>query len=146
MTGQFANGPLAGIRIVEFAGIGPGPHCAMLLGGLGAMHAAHGRLPWRQLFGPAIEHARDGFAVTHHYRNFAADVRAVLAADARSRAVFLADLDIGVPSLAALIRQPALAHTLEEISQDGAETFYRGRLARRLAAGMRIPGPVRRSP
>src|SRR6202008_2473040 len=23
-----------------------------LLGGLGAMHAAHGRLPWRQMFGP----------------------------------------------------------------------------------------------
>src|SRR4029077_16165600 len=26
-----------------------------LLGGVGAMHAAHGRLPWRQLCGPAIE-------------------------------------------------------------------------------------------
>ena len=111
-----------------------------LLGGLGAMHAAHGRLPWRQCCGPAIEHAREGFAVTHHYRHFAADVRAVLAADARSRAVFLADLDIGVPALAALIRQPDLARTLEEIAQDGAETFYRGRLAKRLAAGMREAG------
>ena len=29
-------GPLAGIRIVEFAGIGPGPMCAMLLADLGA--------------------------------------------------------------------------------------------------------------
>src|SRR5262249_1905766 len=43
----------------------------------------------------------------------------------------------GVPPLAALIRQPDLARTLEEIAQDGAETFYRGRLAKRLAAGMR---------
>ena len=72
--------------------------------------------------------------------NFAGDVRAVLAADARSRAVFLAGLDIGVPPLAALIRQPDLARTLEEIAQDGAETFYRGRLAKRLAAGMREAG------
>ena len=94
-----------------------------LLAGIGAMHAAHGRLPWRQLCGPAIEHARDGFAVTHHYRHFAGDVRAVLAADARSRAVFLRDLDVGVPPLAALIRQPDLARTLEEIAQDGAETL-----------------------
>jgi alpha-methylacyl-CoA racemase len=29
-------GPLAGVRIVEFAGIGPGPMCAMLLADLGA--------------------------------------------------------------------------------------------------------------
>ena len=29
-------GPLAGIRIVEFAGIGPGPFCGMMLADLGA--------------------------------------------------------------------------------------------------------------
>ena len=29
-------GPLAGVKIVEFAGIGPGPMCAMLLADLGA--------------------------------------------------------------------------------------------------------------
>ena len=92
-----------------------------LLGGLGAMHAAPGRLPWRHLCGPAIEHAREGFAVSHHYGNFASEARAVPGADARSRAVFLAGLDIGVPPLAALICQPDLARTLEEIAQDGAE-------------------------
>ncbi len=30
------NGPLAGIRVVEFAGIGPGPMCGMLLADMGA--------------------------------------------------------------------------------------------------------------
>lgn len=30
------TGPLTGLRVVEFAGIGPGPHCAMLLADLGA--------------------------------------------------------------------------------------------------------------
>lgn len=30
------RGPLSGLRVVEFAGIGPGPHCAMLLADLGA--------------------------------------------------------------------------------------------------------------
>ncbi|MCL2429061.1 MAG: CoA transferase, partial [Alphaproteobacteria bacterium] len=29
-------GPLAGFRILEFAGIGPGPMCAMLLADMGA--------------------------------------------------------------------------------------------------------------
>lgn len=31
-----STGPLAGLRVVEFVGIGPGPHCAMLLADLGA--------------------------------------------------------------------------------------------------------------
>jgi len=31
-----ATGPLRGLRIIEFAGIGPGPHCGMLLSVLGA--------------------------------------------------------------------------------------------------------------
>lgn len=31
-----AQGPLAGLRVVELAGIGPGPHAAMILGDLGA--------------------------------------------------------------------------------------------------------------
>ena len=36
MTSQKAQGPLAGLKIVEFAGIGPAPMCAMLLADLGA--------------------------------------------------------------------------------------------------------------
>jgi alpha-methylacyl-CoA racemase len=31
-----ASGPLAGLKVVELAGIGPGPHAAMVLGDLGA--------------------------------------------------------------------------------------------------------------
>ncbi|MGW3410145.1 CaiB/BaiF CoA transferase family protein [Streptomyces sp. NPDC000888] len=35
-TGTAAHGPLAGVRVVELAGIGPGPFAAMLLADLGA--------------------------------------------------------------------------------------------------------------
>jgi gamma-glutamyltranspeptidase / glutathione hydrolase len=38
--------------------------------------------------------------------------------------------------------QPDLARTLEEIAEDGAETFYRGRLARRLVAGLDAAGAL----
>ena len=31
-----ASGPLAGLRVLEIAGVGPGPHCAMLLADMGA--------------------------------------------------------------------------------------------------------------
>ncbi|MEV6209918.1 CaiB/BaiF CoA-transferase family protein [Kitasatospora sp. NPDC051914] len=36
MTDSVAHGPLAGVRVVELAGIGPGPFAAMLLADLGA--------------------------------------------------------------------------------------------------------------
>lgn len=38
-------GPLSGIRIVEFAGIGPGPYCGMLLSDMGAEIIRIDRLP-----------------------------------------------------------------------------------------------------
>jgi gamma-glutamyltranspeptidase/glutathione hydrolase len=110
------------------------------LAGVAAMHAALGAQPWRQLFGAAIATARDGFAATRGYCHYAAEGLPVLAPDARSGAVFLAGHNDGRLPLAQLIRQPDLARTLEEIAQDGAETFYRGRLARRLVAGMREAG------
>jgi gamma-glutamyltranspeptidase/glutathione hydrolase len=105
------------------------------LGGVAAMHVALGSAPWRGLCAAAIEHAREGFPASHHYRTFAEGARALLSADPRSRSVFLGDA--GLPPLAGLVKQPDLARTLEEIAEDGAETFYRGALARRLAAGMR---------
>lgn len=111
-----------------------------LLAGLGAMHAAHGTMDWAKLCQPAIVYAREGFAVTHHYRHFANDVRSFLAADRRSKAVFLGGLDVGAPMLGSMIVQPDLARTLEEIATDGADTFYRGKLAARLVAGMREAG------
>jgi gamma-glutamyltranspeptidase/glutathione hydrolase len=46
----------------------------------------------------------------------------------------------GDPAVGALIVQPDLARTLEEIAADGAATFYRGGLATRLIAGMRAMG------
>lgn len=36
MTEPHSTGPLQGLRVIEFVGIGPGPHCAMLLADLGA--------------------------------------------------------------------------------------------------------------
>ncbi len=113
-----------------------------LLAGLGAMHATLGTQPWAALCAPATGHARDGFPASRHYRHFATDVRAILAADRRSKAVFLADQDVGAPPFASLIRQPDLARTLEEIATDGPDTFYRGRLAHRLAAGLREVGAL----
>jgi gamma-glutamyltranspeptidase/glutathione hydrolase len=91
-------------------------------------------MAWGELAKPAIALARDGYGATHKHVQIAEDNRARLAADGRSGAVFLGQ------GLGGLVFQPDLARTLEEIAADGAETFYRGRLARRLAAGMAEAG------
>jgi gamma-glutamyltranspeptidase len=108
--------------------------------GLGAMHRAYGRLPWRDLFAEAIAFAREGFGATLAYSHFAQEYRATLMADPRSAAIYLAEGK--PPPLGAAILQPELARTLEEIASDGAETFYRGRLAQRLAAGLAAAGTL----
>ncbi len=108
--------------------------------GVGMMHAAHGKLPWATLLAAAIDHARNGFAATHGYSHFAAENRPQLAADPRSRQVFLDPRSGVAPTVGGVIVQEDLARTLEEIAADGAETLYRGKLAKRLAAACGAQG------
>jgi gamma-glutamyltranspeptidase/glutathione hydrolase len=105
-----------------------------LVAGLGMMHRRFGRLPWCDLFAEAIEYTRGGFGATPHYRHLAAEHLATLRADRRSAAAFLTDG--AAPPVGAPIVQPDLARTLEEIAAGGAECFYRGALAHRLAAAL----------
>ena len=145
-------------RAVVFNGSGPAPAAATperyaggiprvgplsvsvpgMLAGIEAMHQGFGRLPWRDLFTEAIGFARDGFAATPHYRHFAGEYRTTLELDPRTTATFLTQG--GPPPVGAAIVQSDLAHTLAEIASEGAETFYRGPLARRLAAGLEEAG------
>ena len=52
-----ANGPLTGLKVIEFAGIGPGPHVAMLLADLGAEVVRIDR-PGGGVTNPVVERAR----------------------------------------------------------------------------------------
>lgn len=85
-----------------------------MLAGLTLMHRSCGARDWRGLFGPAIEAARDGFAVTHHLRKFAEAQRARMPEGECAAAIFLPGG--APPSLGALLRQEGLAATLEALS------------------------------
>lgn len=111
-----------------------------MVAGLGMMHRAHGRLPWRDLFAEAIRQAREGFGASPHYRHFAGDFAAVLRADRRSAERFLNDG--AAPPVGSWIVQSDLARTLEEIAAEGPECFYRGPLARRFAAACAASGAL----
>ena len=56
-------GPLAGVRVVELSGIGPGPFCAMMLADLGADVVRVHRVGDRSTVNPVLDRGRRSIAV-----------------------------------------------------------------------------------
>ena len=110
------------------------------VGGWGAMHARFGRRSWPSLFESAIYYAREGFGATPTYVNYAGEAANLLNQDARSARTFLRDGK--APALGAAIVQPDLARTLQQLADEGADSFYRGAIAKRLAAGLAEVGAL----
>jgi gamma-glutamyltranspeptidase / glutathione hydrolase len=108
--------------------------------GLWRAHRAAGRLPWKVVVDPAVTLARNGFVVSEAVSRSIArpKYRTRLAADPETAAIFLPN---GAPPIAGtLLRQPALARTLEAIRDRGADGFYRGRVAREIEEGQKKVG------
>src|SRR5438309_4610022 len=96
---------------------------------------------WPALLERAIAHARDGFEVSACQRRMTQGAAAALfevgAPEAVRRTLRPPSThDRPIPRFA----QPDLATTLTEIAENGAETFYRGALAKRIAAGAAAVG------
>jgi gamma-glutamyltranspeptidase len=147
-------------RAIVFNGTGPAPAAATperyaggiprtgllsvsvpgMLAALDLMHRRFGRLQWRDLCAEAIDLARNGFGATRAYCHFAEEYRSTLLIDPRTTELFLTDGR--PPPLGTPIIQPDLARTLKEIAADGADTFYRGPLSRRLASGLNAAGAL----
>ncbi|MCO6416434.1 gamma-glutamyltransferase [Siccirubricoccus sp. KC 17139] len=107
---------------------------------LEALHQAQGRLPWAELFAPAIAAAEKGFEVSPRLAALIAQEAAHLQQDREARALFLPD---GKPLAAgATLRNPAYAATLRAIAEQGAEALHRGPIAAEIAAAIRAhPNP-----
>jgi gamma-glutamyltranspeptidase len=105
---------------------------------------AHGaRLPRDILFANAIDLARKGYAVTRGQARLTAEKLAELKDAPGFADVFVADGK--PPEVGATLRQPALAGTLEQLVHIGVDDFYRGDVAREIAADLeRIGSPVTR--
>ncbi len=106
---------------------------------MGVLHTRHGKLPWADLFRPAIRLARDGFEVSPRLAKMLARYAARLnGTDAA--AVFLPG---GEPMVAGtILKQPRLAKTFDIIAAHGGNAFYAGPLAERIVASSRhVPRP-----
>lgn len=97
----------------------------------------YGKLPLSITLAPAIELAREGFKVDVRYARIAALREAFLKAGTHTD-IFL---DNGqAPQAGFLLRQPALAETLERIARFGVDGFYAGPVARALVDAVNQAG------
>jgi gamma-glutamyltranspeptidase len=100
-----------------------------------------GRLPLSALLADAIRHATDGVPVTASQVELTSSKWAELCNVPGFARAYAAD---GLPAEGDVLKQPHLAATLSRLAEAGLEDFYRGDLARALAAGLEQAGsPVR---
>jgi gamma-glutamyltranspeptidase/glutathione hydrolase len=97
-----------------------------------------GRMAWADLLTPAIRFAERGFVPGPFRRRVWEDFAKELAANPAARRFFL--LENGRPPGRQAFTQPDLAATLRRIARDGADDFYRGEIAREIAADMEANG------
>ncbi len=93
-----------------------------------ALYKKFGRLPWAELFQPAIYYAKNGIPVTEWIAVNWKDEKAKLVKDPNGRRVWL--LNGEAPQTGEVFRNPEYAHALELIAREGADAFYRGDIAR----------------
>ncbi len=106
-------------------------------------HAAHGKLPWAQLFAPAITLAEEGFAVTPRL-HMAIRTDRFLKDDTQARAVFF-DAQGAPLAVGATLKNAALGITLRRLAEKGDAAFYAGALPDKIIAAVkshRNPGDL----
>jgi gamma-glutamyltranspeptidase/glutathione hydrolase len=135
-----------------------GPRAAGIPGvvrGLEHAHKKFGKLPWATLVAPAIALARDGWKLdTNHasdltsvsdrmqqYADKLAPEKAALKA-AMTSTLATFKKPSGAWARGDLWQQPDLAVTLEAIAKGGADAFYRGPLAKKLATSVAEMGGI----
>ncbi len=94
---------------------------------LEAAHKRHGRLPWAELFAPAINLAEEGFALSPRLHALIGLDRYL--SQPRARAYFF-DANGKPAPVGTVLRNPAYATTLRAIAAGGADAFYTGAIAR----------------
>lgn len=95
--------------------------------GWAKLHRRFGRLPWRELFRPAIYYATHGFPVTELIQAAWAASEAKLRQDDNARRLYLPEGR--APRVGEVYRNPELAGALRLVAEGGAAAFYRGPIA-----------------
>ncbi len=104
-----------------------------------ALHKRFGKLPWKELFRPAIYFATHGYPVTQFVAAYWKYAQPRLEKGINTQ-VFLPGGE--APKVGQIFRNPAYAKALELIANDGPEAFYRGPIAKAILATSQKAGGV----
>lgn len=100
---------------------------------LDAAYKDSGKLPWKELFQPAIQIANDGFRISPRMSASIAASATSLQRDPDARAYFL-NTDGTAKATGTLLKSPALASTFQAIADNGISAFYTGAIAQDIVA------------
>ncbi len=98
-------------------------------------HRRHDKLPWAQLFDPAIKPAENGFPILPRLHALVAADR-FLPLDANARRYFYLPDGKAKPA-GTLLKYPEFAAVLKGVATGGADAFYLGEIAGDIAAAVR---------
>ena len=94
------------------------------------LHQKFGRLPWAELFKPAIYYAQNGFPLTEWIDAYWKGDAAKLSKDPNARRLFL--MNGRPPNVGEVWRNPEYGRALELIAAEGRDAFYKGEIAKSL--------------
>lgn len=112
--------------------------------GWNALHGKFGRLPWKEIFQPAIYYADHGYPVPELIHGFWEGALDTLANDPESRRVYLPDGK--APAVGQIFHNPDLAKALRLIASQGAFAFYKGEIAQAILATSQAHGGTMGAP
>ncbi|MGO4535049.1 gamma-glutamyltransferase family protein [Leifsonia sp. 2MCAF36] len=102
--------------------------------GWDSIHRMGGQRPWDELFADAVDAARDGMTVSRSLAAAFVEERDAIRFDPGFREVFLPGGR--PPALGDVLRQSALADTLDALRSEGASALYDGSLTASFVAGL----------
>jgi gamma-glutamyltranspeptidase/glutathione hydrolase len=109
------------------------------MAGLEAMHARFGRLPFGDLFAPAIWYADNGVTISPALWYFFQVRQKCLSRTAEGQR-FLHQAGNDLPHAGDIFRQPELAVTLRAVAKNGAQFMYNGDWAKAFVAAIQRDG------
>ncbi|KAM7416336.1 hypothetical protein PAMA_018416 [Pampus argenteus] len=100
-------------------------------------HKLYGKLPWKTLFQPTIQLAREGFPIPHVQGRY---ITYIDTNQTQSLRKLYSDKNGNLLKIGDVVKFEKLADTLEMIANHGADAFYRGKIAEDLIRDIQEAG------